>query len=729
MSQRVCLTTSIRLRDGTTPTPTIVTTDIVMAPVDRREHRQQRVRGAGPSSVQASFGFNFGSLGPQPAKQPSLPPQPLPRPTPIQSTPRAANGPAQRQGSASLPRSSVAERKSTPKDNTATPQLGKRKRGSLDAQPGADDGMEDELSPDRQHTVRSVEQSRRVVRTTPPLREEQDNAPDELSLLGGTVFAKSTVIKRTPPQVSSQVRASPGSSRKKIPATDRVEEASVASRRSTSRRSKFTHRSPAAPSVPPNGQPRTPSAPQSGTVLETPTAALVHEESEDELSPQLNGSTPRVIGSDPRPQPMTQEETEMDADELSPPSQSTLIQISPIANGISTLQIEEQGPEQTTTPLPAKRGRPRRVLESLAEENLTELAAANPSKRGRPQRVVEDIQEEDVSTAKPTKRGRPRKGATVQETELQAMPAVRKSGQMTGEDPIAKEAEVLDKLFPHRERTPAYPLKSTTREEGAVEISSANEESDAFEEYVEPSPRSKKRKPSPEQMQRVKPTTKKPSRQRQKFLGPKHAISVMRIKGSAVRGITVADTTRTILEGTIDHRLSRMAEKLQALQDSNHRKELRSEINLSLSFKESLNEKLLDLQDANDLLNTNFKKTKLFKRDNAELRREILSLQDSRQEIAIEQDNVQACYDAERAEAEGRNTLSDNMFEIEAAIKNGRRKAREEGREEEGPEIPLGMQLETVGNDVGSRGGGLLAHVKGLNGLLERAAGWLEGRA
>jgi hypothetical protein len=186
---------------------------------------------------------------------------------------------------------------------------------------------------------------------------------------------------------------------------------------------------------------------------------------------------------------------------------------------------------------------------------------------------------------------------------------------------------------------------------------------------------------------------------------------------------------RTILEGTIDQRLNCMAEKLQTSQDSSQRKELRSEINLSLSFKESLNEKLLDLQDANDLLSTNFKKIKLFKRDNAELRREILSLQDSRQEIAIEQDNVQARHDVEKAEADVRNTLSDNMFEIEAAIKNGREKARKEGREDEGPQIPFGMLLQNVGNDLGSLGGGLLANVKGFNGLLEKAAGWLEGRA
>ncbi|KAB2108163.1 hypothetical protein AG0111_0g3850 [Alternaria gaisen] len=750
-----------------------------MAPVDRREHRQQRVRGAGPSSVQASFGFNFGALGSQPAKQPAPASQPSPRRTPARSTPRAANGSAQRQRSASLQRNSASKRTSTPKDNTVTPQLGKRKRGSPNAQPGADDGAEDELSPDREQTVRSVEKSRRVIGTVPPIREEQDNVPDELSIMDEgtstvreTVFARSTVVKRTPPQVSSQIRASPGSSRKRTPAIDRVEEASVASRPSTSRRSKSTDPGPATPSVLPNGQPRTSSASQSGTVLETPTAPSAHEDGEDELSPQLNRSTPRVVGSEPRPQPMTQAETEMHVDELSPPSQPTPIQMSPIANGISTLQINEHElVEQTNTPLLAKRGRPRRVSDNeIAEqESLPEPATAKPAKRGRPPRVAEDIQKEETPQAKPTKRGRPRKEVAVQQNELQATPGVHKSDQTNGVDPAAKEAEVVDKLSPYHERTPIHPPKSTTRKKDVVEISSADEDSDAseepeveepeveepeveepeveepeveeleveepeveepeVEEPAEPSPRPKTSKPSPEQMRRVKSTTEKPPRKRQKFEGPKHAISIMRIKGSTVRGITVADTTRTILEGTIDQRLSRMTEKLQASQDSARRKELRTEINLSLSFKESLNEKLLDLQDANDLLSANFKKTKLLKRDNAELRKEILSLQDSRQEIAIEHDNIQARYDAEKAEAEARNTLSDNMFEIEAAIKNGRDKARKEGREDEGPQIPLGMLLETVGNDVASRGGGLLVNIKGLNGLLERAAGWLEGRA
>jgi hypothetical protein len=120
---------------------------------------------------------------------------------------------------------------------------------------------------------------------------------------------------------------------------------------------------------------------------------------------------------------------------------------------------------------------------------------------------------------------------------------------------------------------------------------------------------------------------------------------------------------------------------------------------------------------------------KLFKRDNAELRKDILALQNNRQEVALEHDDVQAQYDADKVKVDTRNKLSEDMFSIEAAIQNGRKKAQEERRENEGPVIPLSMLLGMVGEDVGSSGGGLLSNVKFFNSALERAAGWLEGRA
>jgi len=454
--------------------------------------------------------------------------------------------------------------------------------------------------------------------------------------------------------------------------------------------------------------------------LATPTAAPADDESEDELSPQLNGATPRVVGSEPRPQPTGEEDAkmDMDMDELSSPIQQTPVQKTPV----------QKTPVQKTS-----------VQKTSVQKTPVQTVQKTPL---ADQAVRNQVKEKDPTIApQPSKRGRPRKEAAAPESEPRATPAIPRPKPNKRSEPVAVAAdETVDELSPERERTFAKPAESvrlakpSSRKEEVEEISSAQEESAEDEvpsaDETEITPRPATKSHSPKQVPRNKPLTERlPPRKRQKFLGPKHAISVMRIKGSAVRGITVADTTRTVLEETINHRLNRMAESLQTSQDSDRRKELRSEINLSLSFKESLNEKLLDLQDANDVLSANFKKIKLFKRDNTELRKEILGLQNSRQEIAIEHDYVQAHFDAEKAKVDARNTLSDNMFDIEAAIKNGREQARKQGRENEGPEIPLSMLLETVGKDVGSRGGGLLANVKSFNGLLEKAAGWLEGRA
>jgi hypothetical protein len=587
-----------------------------------------------------------------------------------------------------------------------TPHLGKRKRGSILAQADVDNGDEDELSPDRDDYVRSIEKSRRVVGTVSPVREEIDEVPDELSILEegastvrNTPATVSAMTNGTPVSVLAQKRTSSGGIPARTPIPDRS-----GSRQRISRRSKSTEVALATPGTLLNGGPRLPSASPLVPQPDTPSLALAEDESEDELSPsQLNGETSRLTVTTEPSTKGSREEDGMDVDELSSPMQPNSTQ-----NALAVEQAE-QVEEQERAKQQVKRGRPRRiVLDEQDEAPVT--APAQPAKRERP--------------AKPAKGQKPKAPTT-----SVAPTPINKRRRIVAEE----QDEGLDELSPDKDRTAQPPKKLARPEEEVVEISD-HEVSDEYdepepEEELEPTPRPAPKRRSPKQAHQVKPTSEKPQRKRHKFLGPKHAISVMRIKGSAVRGITVADTTRTILEETIDHRLNRMAEKMQSTQISTQRKELRSEINLALSFKESLNEKLMDLQDANDVLSTNFKKTKFFKRDNAGLRKEILVLQNSRQEVALEHDDVQMQYDAEKAKVEARNKLSDNIFDIEAAIQNGRDKARKEGREHEGPEIPLSMLLGMVSADVGSTGGGLLSNIKTFNGALERAAGWLEGRA
>jgi hypothetical protein len=681
-----------------------------------------RTNIASPSSVQASFGFDFGGLGARPAQQSSLPPQRSGRRTPVRTTPRGANGSAKRHRSASLQPGSSSKRGNTPKAQTVTPHLGKRKRGSNIGELNEDDGEEDELSPDREEIVRSIEKSRLVVGTVSPIREEIDDALDELSVLedGGTARKTTTyaspVANGTPLSVLAQKSAFAGKTLARTPPlADRLGSMRLNSPQSTVRKSKSSEPVSTTPILPPNGHSTLSVASPANQPISTPGVAPVDDESEDELSPAQDiSATPRIVTVEQQPETVPEEVDHMEIDELSSPIQATPVQATPVqATPAAQRAARAKGPK-------------------AAQKNNQPAAAEQPTKRGRPRRVVLDDEDEAPSAvvpAKPTKRGRPAK--TV-ETKTVATPAAQNQKRKKGIAEDEVEEEELDELSPDKDRTAETSRQPTKRSKEIIHVSDGEEsEYEEAEPEDEPTPLSRPvaQRPSPKRKQNVEPSSEKPPRKRHRFLGPKHAISVMRIKGSTVRGITVADTTRTILEETIDHSLGRMAEKLQTSQDSIRRKELRSMLNMSLSFKESLNEKLLDLQDANDVLSTNFKKMKLFKRDNAELRKDILRLQNNRQEIALEQDDVIADHDAEKARADARNKLSEDMFSIEAAIQNGRKKARAEGRDNEGPQLPLSMMLGMVGQDVGSSGGGLLSNVKIFSGALERAAGWLEGRA
>lgn len=453
---------------------------------------------------------------------------------------------------------------------------------------------------------------------------------------------------------------------------------------SSRRRSKSTDIVPVTPGMQPQSSSRH-SFVLSTTVENTASnASQAGDEDADELSPAHdNTTTPRVISRESIPS-LVSEGGDEDVDELSPAQK--------VAPSTIASVVQEAISEVTATPIPI-----RSVI------------------RGRPSRTAAATTPENVAT-----------------------PATRKPGrkQLSKRPPVGKAAddEQPDELSPESVRTTnATPRLERRTEE---EVRASDEESDVYEEEVEAEDEAPERKltpalkrTGPKENKTGKSSSDKPPRKRQKVLGPKLAVSVMRMKGYGVRGVTIADTTRTILEEAIDHRLSRMLEKMQTTQDSARRKGLRSDVNLTLSFKESLNEKMLDLQDANDVLTTNLKKLRIFKRDNAELRKDILALQNGRQEIALEHDDVQAEFEAEKAKVQARDVLSANMFDIETAIQNGRRKAQQEGRDAEGPDVPLSTLLDTVSRDVGSFGGGLLANVKGFNSLLERAAGWLEGRA
>jgi hypothetical protein len=686
-------------------------------------NKQQQKATDNNSANAPKLSFNF-SIPQKSAKQASLPPQQSGRRsrTPVASTPRGANGSAQRSRSASAPRSSARGR-NTP--GQATPQLGKRKRGDKNATSGDDDDGElDPLSPENDTEVRSVEKSRKVAVPVSPIREELEEA-DELSMLGDNNGSARKVEKdasepseETPAPAATRTRRSLPQSVERTPVTDRNGSLAAASR---PLKAKSQEPPPTTPAIVVGRRnvERSASSTRSRHALTTSNTIEDAFESDDELAtPQSDSVTQHSVSRAQLSQPIQEEEQEMDIDELSPMQVvTTAASTSKVISNSQSISNRTQPKDQQATPKLTNRRKPSQVLEE--DEDLIQTTPA-PSKsrriRGKSadvEQVDDDDEADEISPESSRLRRSPAKPAFSTSSAIKKLP-----NAMSSDRPAERELEEEEE----------------EDEEEEVEEVEEEEREQEEEEEEEPTPRpapAPKRtqaRSSPKHKQRPK-AFDKPSRKRQKLGGPIQSIQVMRLKGSKVKGYTVADTTRTAIEEYIDERVAMLSSRFQGTQDLARRKQIKTRINLQLSFKEALSERMLDLQDVNDSLTSRAHKLKLFKRHNAELRKEILATQNSRYELAIEYDNVLAEFEAEKEAFESRNRLSTAMFDIQMAIRRGKEKQEELGRVDDGPEIPISMFLETCGRDIGSVGGGLLDKLSTFNGVLERAAGFLEGRA
>ncbi|KAF2704906.1 hypothetical protein K504DRAFT_440658 [Pleomassaria siparia CBS 279.74] len=738
-----------------------------MAPLDRQQRRLERQRGAGYSAASANLpkpSFAF-SLPGQATKQASLPPQRSGRRsrTPISNTPRGANGSAQRARSASAQRSS-AKKQRTP--GQITPQLGKRKRGQKHAQSGdEDDGELDQLSPDNDVNGRSVETSRKVAGPVSPIREDPDEM-DELSVLGDETGSARKVGKAgseeahqaTPVPETAQALFQPKRALERTPVLSGNSQLVLVSRSRPLRYSKSKSLTPAPAPAPAPITPipgivarrnvdRSMSGSQSGRQLNIP----IPIEDEDELlTPKASTATP-VSSSRSQSLSLSLEEQEaMGMDELSPSVPSSNDRIEPE----SRAQLSKQAAQEDVQPLAgqptheASHGQKRR---RIAEEEDQIPAQTTPTinkprrtRRRTPPEAEPEIEQDPVQTTPAIEKPRRTRDRTpevvlsVDEDQQQDEASFeRERSKSPSVRPVQQSGDALN--FSGRSPDRPAQLNSSAMDFAANPTPSDREESEEEgqeeaeeeeEDPQEPTPRPaiSKRPQSYPSPNRKRPASDMPPKKRQKHDGPKQLINVMRIKGEKIKGFTVADTTRTAMEDYIDSRVNQLSARYQGTQDLDRRKQIKTRINLQLSFKEALTERMMDLQDVNDSLTIRTQKLKAFKKVNAELRKEILAAQEGRQEMALEMDDVLAEFEMEKKEYETNKKLSADMFDIQAAIKRGREKAIELNREGEGPDVPLSMLLENVARGVGSVGGGLLYEVQTFNGMLEKAARFLEGR-
>jgi hypothetical protein len=547
--------------------------------------------------------------------------------------------------------------------------LGKRKRGARGASLAhEDDGEADELSPEN---APSIEKSRRVAASVSPIREE-DDVPDELSFMEDVMSSVQKAVDaselehETPIPKVPKPRVSSGGAPERTPIARRIGHMTTVSRQEIVHSGKKPRPSPTTPAGSANHQirQRSLSASKLRNELTTPRTGEEDEESEDELSP------PQV-------------------DLIRTPSLPK--QKTPVAPSSNNEEVDELSPEQSK-----------------------EKPIAGSHKTRRPRRAVLD--EEDEIEASPAV-SKPRR-VERQTTELEETPGVEEIDELSPE-PVRRS----------RKRTIPTPHPAEKDVEPIVEeldVSVELEEEYHIEEPKSLPIRAPKPRPQPKKKAR-RATDDEPPRKLQKR-GPTQVIQVMRLKGFGVKGLTVVDTTRTVMEEWVSHRINKLTEKLSSTQDPSRTKELRQNRNVVLAYRENLDDVLLELQDANNTSIDNAAKLRQFKKDNSQLRSDYLALQRDRDQIALENDDITESFMAEKREIEAKNKLSASLYDIEAAIQIGKDRARAEDREDEGPEIPFKMLLDDIARDIG-RDDGLLGRVQGFNGMMERAVGFLEGRA
>lgn len=631
-----------------------------------------------------------------------------------------------------------------------TPKLGKRKRNpqiaSVDT---AGDDDEDELSPNRDpENAPSIEKSRKAPPPVSPIREEEDDLVDELSLVG---------------DVAGSTRKHRGAlaSARKTP-TPTVASAAASGIR---RREKSTSTGPVTPATLADIQKR--------PTPKTPHVEEDADESPDELTPDPTDA-PTVRPKTKSPSILADLQ---DVDELSP---EQIKDTQPLTASLVVGRSKRQQAAlaHTSTPdMPRRRGRPRKIVAEEEEEDIIQTTPA----QSKPRRISNSIADADeaADTSNPNirrqsgmdgknvaegnntpatiatgtstpakvhepgksrKRGRPRRVVAEEEEDTESVPTASKARRITNKTPEMDPSQSApgeeedgggaDELSPDIVRSKPKSRTARKKTQDMPVGSEAREAEDGSTQHTGEAPTTSTHRASSmhQQTPTIEPSIDKPRKKRQKR-GPTQAIQVMRLEGSGTRELTVVDTTRHVLEQWTAHKIEKMTNKLGRLTstDAAQARKLRQHRNVVLVYKDEIDDVLLGLQDANDTGNHRATQYKRAYRENKQLRDQVHELERERQKVALDNDEATAEFLHEKEELVTRDKLSTSLYDIQSAIRSGKDKAQKEGRENEGPELSLKMVLDDVASSFGSRG--LLARVKNFNGFLGKAAGIFEGKA
>ncbi|KAF2755288.1 hypothetical protein EJ05DRAFT_479079 [Pseudovirgaria hyperparasitica] len=199
---------------------------------------------------------------------------------------------------------------------------------------------------------------------------------------------------------------------------------------------------------------------------------------------------------------------------------------------------------------------------------------------------------------------------------------------------------------------------------------------------------------------------------------------------ASISGVNAVDVLFQITSELADRQQNSITRHLQLSTDERQRSELKRKRTMLDMFKAQLSDRLFELTDAINTGTVLRKRLKAALKKRVALTDELLSVRKQREDRQLAMDATRDRHEASVHVYEKQSSLNSALHDIELAVSRGRLAAKDQGREAEGPRIPLEMLLRTVAGQVSSRvpGGGVTDRAKALNVVLEDTAKVLEGR-
>ncbi|KAF2501862.1 hypothetical protein BU16DRAFT_211027 [Lophium mytilinum] len=666
-----------------------------MAPADREERRRMRQRGAGAPQLQKNIAFTFGVPPLPPQRSARRTPQPLPARPPSRETPQAlqprstsrktpAGSGAKRSGkapnrqrSASVPSSATtgaSKPKPTKTPSAKSPPLfvtptvsGKRKRGQAAPIPPEEISREDELQTDDEQYLASSQRKKPSAKATLSAAEAGKWSPEDDDLPDELSFESEEL--QASMEKNRRERLSKSASQTPVPrTTGTAHNPARSGKQSLAIRSTGKASAAAASAKTPVQRPALrKSIGKQGPSITPQQPTIAEDNSEDELSPNR----------------MEEDTTAMDfiADEARDDGEEEEEQ-----QGLNDGSLDEN---ESMDELSPEFGR----KQSRADRLRSETETPAPRTKNRPdaiQEEPEDEEQEEEAEEVVWPRNQPSVIATTQSTRQHRSPSSPRS-TLAGPIPVRrpKTKTNANKSKGGRQRAPKGDGKRVTIQVYRV-----------FYPYKQL--REQEKEEEEAQM---------------------HA-------ATRIPGVSCGDVLAQITEELLDSRILDLNEKALDIPDSqrNERATLKRKRGAIQNFNSALSDQLLSLREALDTGSALRSRQKDAGKEKIKLRGDFLEIRRQREELALKMDEARAVHADRVRRMKEMNEVNTAMSDIDMAIQRGRERAKKEGREGEGPDMPIDMLLDKVAVDVRSHGGGLFDRVKGFNGRMERIAMVLEGR-